>query len=238
MTVLKDPGRIEIVGRDKLESRLQQGGPNIGVTLHMGNWELAAWACALCGGKLAGVYRPLENAYLDRMLRNQRQQLYSGGLFTKAKSHTSGLGGHRTAHLILDYARQGGNLGFVCDEIDRRGLTVPFFGKMAKFTPVPSMIARHVGARLWMARRLRIGSKTRFRIELQELKIRRTTDREDDIRASTSAIFRQFESWIRDAPEQWMWWNTRWVSKSATPSQESAGPNPSVSTLYVTQTVQ
>jgi len=86
------------------------------------------------------------------------------------------------------------------------------------------MIARHVGARIWMARSLRIGKGTRFRIELKELEVKRTTNRQEDIRAATAAIFRQFESWIREAPEQWLWFNTRFESaaplESETPHED------------------
>jgi KDO2-lipid IV(A) lauroyltransferase len=60
-----------------------------------------------------------------------------------------------------------------------------------------------------MARSLRVGKGTRFRIELKELEVRRTGNRKEDVRAATAAIFRQFESWIREAPEQWLWFNTR-----------------------------
>jgi len=218
--ILKQPDRMDIVNRDQITSRMGQPGPQIGVTLHMGNWELAAFGCAACGGKPAGVYRQLENPYVDRTLRRQREHLYSGGLFTKGTTHDKGPGGQRTARLMTDFVRQGGNLAFVIDQVDRRGIAIPFFGREAKFTPVPAMIARHVGARIWMARSLRVGKGTRFRVELKELDVRRTKNRADDIRVITSAIFRQFESWIREAPEQWLWFNTRF--ERATPSAEAA----------------
>lgn len=208
--ILKDPDRIEIVNRAELEAAMQEPGPKIGVTLHMGNWELAAAGCSLCGGNPAGVYRPLTNPYVDRTLLKQREHLYSGGLFTKGDSHDAGPDGQRTARLITGYVRQGGNLAFVLDQVDRRGIAIPFFGMEAKFTPVPSMIARHVGARVWMARCLRIGKGTRFWVELKELEMERTENRKDDVQAITAEIFGQFEAWIREAPEQWMWWNTRW----------------------------
>jgi KDO2-lipid IV(A) lauroyltransferase len=231
--ILKEPGRMEIVDRDALAISMQEPGPQIGVTLHMGNWELAAFGCAASGGKPGGVYRQLANPYVDRTLRGQREHLYSGGLFTKGKSHETGPGGQRTARRITDYVRQGGNLAFVVDQVDSRGIAIPFFGREAKFTPVPIMIARHVGARVWMARCLRIGTGTRFRIELKELKITRTTDREEDIRLATAAIFRQFEAWIREAPEQWMWWNTRWDIDPAPLGREVATPAAVMKAPYV-----
>ena len=219
--ILKQPDRVEIVNREELDVAMHKPGPKIGVTLHMGNWELAAWACKLCGGNPAGVYRPLKNPYVDRTLRRQREHLYSGGLFTKGDAHDTGPGGQNTARVITGYVRQGGNLAFVLDQVDRRGIPVPFFGGEVKFTPVPSMIARHVGARLWMARCLRVGQRTQFLGELKELEITRTKNREDDIRIITAAIFKQFEAWIREAPEQWMWWNTRWEVEPGAPKDEA-----------------
>lgn len=235
--ILAQPDRMEIVNRDQLTSRMGQPGPQMGVTLHMGNWELAAYGCAACGGKPAGVYRQLENPYVDRTLRKHREHLYTGGLFTKGSVHDKGPGGQRTARLMIDFVRQGGNLAFVIDQVDRRGIAIPFFGGEAKFTPVPAMIARHVGARIWMARSLRIGKETRFVIELKELEVKRTKNRQEDIRAATAAIFRQFESWIREAPEQWLWFNTRFeiaapledVADSLAPADaRSSGARPQV----------
>jgi KDO2-lipid IV(A) lauroyltransferase len=43
-----------------------------------------------------------------------------------------------------------------------------------------------------------------------ELKIPRTRDISADVRAATAAMQLQFEAWIREAPEQWMWSNRRW----------------------------
>jgi KDO2-lipid IV(A) lauroyltransferase len=116
---------------------------------------------------------------------------------------------------MTDFVRQGGHLAFVIDQVDRRGIAIPFLDGEAKFTPVPAMIARHVGARIWMARSMRIDNKTRFRIELKELEVPRTSDRREDIRAATTAIFSQFEAWIREAPEQWLWFNTRFEDPAA-----------------------
>lgn len=207
--ILAQPERMEIVKPEQLKSRMGQPGPQMGVTLHMGNWELAAYGCAASGMKPAGVYRQLENPYVDRTLRRHRLHLYTGGLFTKGSVHDKGPGGQRTARLMTDFVRKGGNLAFVVDQVDRRGIAIPFLGGEAKFTPVPAMIARHVDARIWMARSLRVGKATRFLIELKELKLRRTNNRKEDVREATAAIFRQFESWIREAPEQWLWFNTR-----------------------------
>jgi KDO2-lipid IV(A) lauroyltransferase len=239
--ILKQPERMEIVNRDHVTSLMAQPRRQIGVTLHMGNWEFAAWGCAACGGKPAGVYRQLENRHVDRMLRRHRENLYSGGLFTKGTVHDKSPGGQRTARLMTDFVRQGGNLAFVIDQVDRRGIAIPIFGGEAKFTPVPAMIARHVGARIWVARARRIGKATRFLVELKELEVRRTKNRQADVHAATAAIFRQFELWIREAPEQWLWFNTRFENANLIeghqPLDEVSESVASISASLVNQTI-
>jgi KDO2-lipid IV(A) lauroyltransferase len=72
------------------------------------------------------------------------------------------------------------------------------------------MIARRVGARIWMSRCLRIGKESRFSIELKELRVPRTSNQSEDVRQIMAAMQAQYEEWIKEAPEQWMWSNRRW----------------------------
>ena len=209
--IAAQPDRFEVVGLDAFAMPMRQPGPRIGVTLHMGNWELAVWPCAVSGGNPAGVYRPIENPHVDRLLRRKRQFLYPGGLFAKCKRSHKDQSGQSTARRTINYVRSGGRLACVCDEVDRRGLPIPFFNHQARFTTVPAMIARHTGARLWLVRCQRIAKASRFRIEVREVNVPRTADKQLDILAATRAIIQQFEAWIRETPEQWLWSNTRWV---------------------------
>jgi KDO2-lipid IV(A) lauroyltransferase len=61
-----------------------------------------------------------------------------------------------------------------------------------------------------MARCLRIGTESRFRIEMRELRVPRTPNQADDVREVLAAMHRQFEDWIREAPEQWLWAHRIW----------------------------
>jgi KDO2-lipid IV(A) lauroyltransferase len=67
--------------------------------------------------------------------------------------------------------------------------------------PIAAMIARRVGARIWIGRCIRIGNRACFDINVNELRIPRTNNQAEDIRAITAAIQRQFEIWIRENPE-------------------------------------
>jgi KDO2-lipid IV(A) lauroyltransferase len=208
--IIADPDRIEIVNKALFARYRNKMGAAIGVSLHMGNWELAIWPFTLAGNNPAAVYRTVKNPYVDRYLRDMRRQLYPGGLLGKGRVDGNLEEGQRTARQITDFVRQGGRLGLVCDLHDRTGIPVPFFGRPANSVAIPAMIARRVGARIWMARCLRVGNQSRFKIEVKELKVPRTANAADDVRWITAEIQRHFEAWIREAPEQWMWSNRRW----------------------------
>jgi KDO2-lipid IV(A) lauroyltransferase len=203
--ILAEPDRIHIVTssfqryRDKL-------GPIVGASLHMGNWELAIWPLTLAGASPAAVYRTVNNPYVDAYLRAQRKQLYPGGLFGKGTLDDR----MKAARHMTDYVRAGGRVGIVSDLHDASGPKVPFFGTPAPSSMAATFIARRTGARLWLARCKRIGTQSRFQIDLVELKVPRTPDQSADIKAATAAMQAQFEAWIREAPEQWMWSNRRW----------------------------
>ncbi len=211
--ILADPSRLEIANEAHWRTEMQAASSQIGVTAHIGNWELAIWPMTKFGVAPAGVYRPLVNPYLDRLLREQRAPLYPSGLLGKGAETEAG-SGHKTARLLVDHVRQSGAIGFVSDHYERRGVVVPFMGRHTRVTPVPAMIARHLGARVWMGHCRRIGTDSRFRLDLTEVPLPKTSARTADTKALTAAMFAVFEGWIRENPEQWMWWNTRWVAET------------------------
>ncbi len=208
--ILRDPRRIEIANLPVFARYRDKLGPIVGVSLHMGNWELAIWPLTVAGAQPAAVYRSVNNPYVDQYLRDQRRDLYPGGLMGRGKVEGDHGEGQKAARVIMGYVRRGGRLGLVADLYDRTGILVPFFGRDARTIMMPAMIARRVGARVWLARCTRLGAAVKFQIELVELRIPRTADQAQDIRSATAAMQQQFESWVREAPEQWMWSNRRW----------------------------
>jgi len=206
---LAEPERVDIVSQNIFSRYKDKLGAAVGVSLHMGNWELAILPFTWAGANPAAVYRSVTNPYVDRYLRAQRKDLYPDGLFGRGSVGEHG-DDQKTARAIMDFVRRGGRLGLVCDLYDRTGMPVPFFGKEAKTQAIGAMIARRVGARIWLSRVKRIGTSSRFQIELKELRVPRTANQAEDIRWTMTHMQEQFETWIREAPEQWMWSNRRW----------------------------
>jgi Kdo2-lipid IVA lauroyltransferase/acyltransferase len=206
---LAEPERIDIVSQNIFSRYKDKLGAAVGVSLHMGNWEVAILPFTWAGANPAAVYRSVTNPYVDRYLRAQRKDLYPDGLFGRGNVGEHG-DDQKTARAIMDFVRRGGRLGLVCDLYDRTGMPVPFFGKEAKTQAIAVMIARRVGARIWLSRVKRLGKQSRFEIELKELRVPRTANQAEDIRWTMTHMQQEFEAWIREAPEQWMWSNRRW----------------------------
>ena len=166
--ILKQPDRLHVTNGHWITRYREKMGPVLIVTMHMGNWELGMWPVTLAGVRPAGVYRQVKNPYVDRYLRGQRKDLYPGGLFGRGRAPGQDET-QKTARLIMDYVRQGGRLGFISDLYDAQGIAVPFFGHPAKSMPIAAMIARRVGARIWIGRCIRIGNRACFDVNVNEL---------------------------------------------------------------------
>lgn len=208
--IVKDPTRITLKDPQIFKRYDGKLGPLVGVSLHMGNWELAIWPLTKAGAEPAAVYRSVNNPYVDQFLRDQRKDLYPGGLFGRGRVEGDHGETQRTARAIMDYVRRGGRLGIVADLWDKTGMPLPFFGHDAATVTIPAMIARRTGARIWMSRCIRIGNDSHFEIELKELRVPRTKNLAEDVKTTTAAMNLQFEAWVRELPEQWMWSNRRW----------------------------
>lgn len=208
--VLARPDAIEITNKKVFERYSGKLGPIIGASIHMGNWELAIWPLVVAGANPAAVYRSVNNPYVDQYLRDQRKDLYPGGLFGRGTVEGDHGDDQKTARILTDFVRNGGRLGIVCDLYHRRGIPVPFFGKEARTLAIAGMIARRLGTRIWMSRCIRVGKDSRFQIELKELRVPRTANQGEDIRTIMTEMQQQFEVWVRENPEQWMWSNRRW----------------------------
>lgn len=208
--LIDDPDCIKVVSETLMARYSNKLGSAIGISLHLGNWELSILPFVRAGANTAAVYRSVNNPYVDRYLRDQRRDLYPGGLFGRGKVEGDHGDDQKTARILTDFVRRGGRLGLVCDLYDRNGIPVPFFGKDARTQAIGAMIARRVGSRIWLYCCTRIGTSSRFEIELVELRVTRTNNVSEDVRWIMVEMQKQLETWIRANPEQWMWSNRRW----------------------------
>jgi KDO2-lipid IV(A) lauroyltransferase len=203
--IIGDPSRFEFENPALISRYHGKLGNVVFAGLHMGNWELAMYGINHAGARPAAVYRVIENPYVDRFVREKRAALYPAGLFA-----SKGEEGFDTVMRVAGFVRKGGVLGVLADLADWKGIEVPFFGHLMYATPAPAWLARRAGARIWVGRLVRIGKQSRFRFAVKELKVPYTDNPDEDIHRLTADMQRNFEHWIRENPDQWMWSNKRW----------------------------
>ncbi len=191
--------RIAFEPLERFEA-IARGGPCVICAMHMGNWELLAHFSSRFGVPLAGVYQNLTNPLVDKWLFERRAPLYPGGLYGKTPA---------TARALLRLARAGGYPAFLADQRAGNGVLVPFFGRPARSTDFPALIARSLRRPLYAARILRKPG-VKFSVRIERVEVPHTSDREADIRAATANVQAKFEEFVREAPEQWMWAHRRW----------------------------
>ncbi len=194
-----DQGRIRFEPEDQFDA-LSRKGPFIVCGLHLGNWEIVAAAGKRIGAPITGVYQRLSNPLVDAETQKLRAFLYEGGLLPKTPV---------TARTLLRRAQEGGYPAFLADLRDDRGPKVPFFGHPARSNSFPALLARTTGLPLFAGVAFRLPN-VRFVIRAAEVPVPRTNDRAADAIAATAALQAQFEAFIREAPEQWMWAHRRW----------------------------
>jgi Kdo2-lipid IVA lauroyltransferase/acyltransferase len=197
---IAEGGRIRFEPMEQLEE-IMRGGPCVVCGLHLGNWELVAYASRLMGVDFTGVYQRLSNPLVDEESRKLRAFLYEGGLLPKTPV---------TARSLVKAARSGGYPAFLADLRDDNGAAVPFFGRPALATVFPALLARKTGLPLYAGAAFR-EPDVRFVIRGERVPVPETDDEAADAIAGTAALHAQFEAFIRRAPEQWMWAHRKWV---------------------------
>jgi Kdo2-lipid IVA lauroyltransferase/acyltransferase len=192
-------GRVTFDSEEQMDA-LARGGPCVVCGLHLGNWELVAYASKRMGVPFTGVYQRMSNPLVDAETRKMRAFLYEGGLLPKTPV---------TARSLLRAAKSGGYPAFLADLRDDRGAPVPFFGHPARSNVFPALLARTTGLPLYAGAAYRLPGVC-FRIKAVRVPIPQTDDRDADALAATAALQAQFEAFIREAPEQWMWGHRKW----------------------------
>ncbi|CAD5106761.1 Lipid A biosynthesis palmitoleoyltransferase [Pseudomonas carbonaria] len=183
----------EVEGLDVLQAALDSGKGVVGITSHLGNWEvLNHYYCSLC--KPIIFYRPPKLKAVDELLQKQRVQLGN----RVAPSTREGI------LSVIKEVRKGGAVGIPADPepSETAGFFVPFLGTQAltsKF--VAGMLAGGKANGVFIhALRLDDGSgfKVIFEAAPEEMY-------SNDAETSVAAMSRVVERYVRTWPSQYMW---------------------------------
>jgi Kdo2-lipid IVA lauroyltransferase/acyltransferase len=197
---LTEGDRIVFEPPESFDEAARGAKPFIVCGLHLGNWEILAHGGQRLGVSLIGVYQRLSNPHVEALMRRMREPLYKAGLTPKTPM---------AARVLLRAIKNGASPCFLADLRDDNGTFVPFFGRPARSTVFPALLARTTGLPLYAGAAFRRPG-ARFSIRIAPISMPRTNDSAADALAATRTLQRQYEAFIREAPEQWMWAHRKW----------------------------
>jgi len=193
----------EVEGLEVLEQALASGKGVVGITSHLGNWEvLNHFYCAQC--KPIIFYRPPKLKAVDDLLQRQRVQLGN----KVAPSTREGI------ISVIKEVRKGGAVGIPADPepSEGSGVFVPFLGTQAltsKFVPGMLTGGKAVGVFLH-ALRLEDGSGYKVILEAAPPAMY-----DEDVGVAVAAMSGVIERYVRTWPTQYMWTMKRFKKRPA-----------------------
>lgn len=128
------PKVLEVENPELLEEAIAKGRGVVLLLSHMGNWELLSRLIHFfpAGTRAGAFYRPLNNPLMDRKVLRRREE-DGTRMFSKRDSF----------HQASGFLREGGVVGILADQrVGRQGEVVPFFGRLTRSSPLPSLLIR------------------------------------------------------------------------------------------------
>ena len=189
----------DLVAKTNNNSNNQKGA--IIFSGHLGNWEVGPKFLEAFGLKVATVYRPLNNPWVESLVTKMR-----GGILIP-----KGVVGSRK---IIEIIKKGGVVSILADQKISEGIAVPFFHRPAITTTAIARISLKYQVPIIPARVIRLAT-TKFAVEMKKsIEFDENTNLPENqdscIFDITKKINQQLEEWIVEYPDQWFWVHNRW----------------------------
>ncbi|MFO1491781.1 MAG: hypothetical protein U1F77_10130 [Kiritimatiellia bacterium] len=182
--------------------RLAAGKGAILVIPHMGSWDLAGAVCDVMDLPVFFIVgsqkNPLTDAYINRMRQSTGVEMVA---------RDSGL-----LRGVVRRLKEGKILAFMTDLRSKTpGVPVRFLGKEANVVAGMGMFARMADVGVIPVILTRQGWTTHHWLAHEPIFPDAKADRDEDCRRITQAVMDIFDDAVRRHPDQYFWYNKRWV---------------------------
>lgn len=202
--IIADPGRVEVVGAERLAAIRDSEAPVVFISGHFSSFEIMPAVIIRAGVTCQVTYRATNNPYVDARIRKSRER-YGVTLF--APKGTDG------ARELLRALSRGESVALMNDQKFNGGVAAPLFGVEAHTAPGPSSFALRYGVPL-QPMSVERKEKARFRVVVHDpIRLRDTGDRNADIEAGVHRVNAFIEAHVRERPTEWFWVHKRWPSQ-------------------------
>ena len=181
---------------------------------HSGNWDLAGWACNRYGVPMFSVAAKQKNPLVNDWMNRQRES----GMTVLERG-----GGGAMFKQMLKLLRSGNVLAILPDvRMKTPDLELPFLGGTINAGRGMAMFAIAAQVPIVPAIFRREGWTKHIFTRLPTLYPDPARPKEEDAKRLMEAVLRAVDQAIRETPEQWFWYNKRWV---LTPVKEKRKPS-------------
>ena len=193
----KKDTHIEILGEENLINILENKKPVIFISGHFANYELMSMEITKKQIKLATIYRPLNNFFLNPFMEYLRKKYVCKNQIQK------GIKGVRKA---IEYLKNDYSVALMIDQRVSEGEKINFFGKQAFTTTLPAQLAIKFNLGIvpvFIERKI----NEKFTVEFfREIKSSNYKDKKE----LTEKLNDVLEKMIKRNPSHWIWTHNRW----------------------------
>lgn len=196
--------RVDFDDWDSIER--ERGRGVLFVTLHFGNWDLAAAAIVDRGLPMTAIADSFAHSGINRLVMGARRRL--GIRVVPAE---------RLGVEVVRALQRDDVVAMLADVPWRGGVEVEFFGSTVSVPDGPARIALRLGAPILVGGLWRQGpTAQRYTGGIERVvDIVPSGDRERDVRVLTQEMMRALERLVERAPEQWYIFRSLWLEDQA-----------------------
>ena len=192
----KNSNHIEIVNKDIIKDLIKNNKKVIFISGHFANYELMSMELTKLNLKLATIYRPLNNIFLNPFMVYLRKKFVCKNQIKK------GLNGVKHS---LNYMKKNYSIALMVDQRLSEGVRLPFFNELASTTSLPAQLAIKFKCDIipiYISRKY----DDKFKMEIMK-PIKINSYKKDEI---TKQINEVLEKLIVRDPSQWILTHNRW----------------------------
>tara|TARA_B100000780_G_scaffold262600_1_gene215870 strand:+ start:211 stop:1080 length:870 start_codon:yes stop_codon:yes gene_type:complete len=197
----KNNSHIKIKGENFLHKIRHNNKPVIFVSGHFANFELMSMELTKRNIKLATIYRPLNNFFINPFMEHVRRKYICKNQIKK------GLAGVKSS---IKYIQNNFSIALMIDQRVSEGKKIPFFGHMALTTTLPAQLASKYQldiVPIYISR----NENDNFEMEIFEpIQISNQEDSELNKLNLTIKLNKTMEQMVSKDPGQWIWTHDRW----------------------------
>ena len=193
--------RIKIIGLEHLNEIKKNNEPVIFVSGHFANFELMAMKLYDEGIKLAAIYRPLNNLFLNPIMEYLRKKYICPNQIKKGRAGLKEL---------LDKVNNNYSVALMIDQRVSEGIKVDLFNEPTFTTTIPAQLALRYKCKIIPIYIERLNGSN-FEISINNpIKFDDLENNKKNIEMITIKLNKILEKMINKNPGQWIWSHDKW----------------------------